>query len=134
VVVIDDNPRERASAEALLAGRGFQVRGSGDANDGMDCVRRTGAGVVVLGLGKKWQLLDLIRRLRGRFEAIPLADQPRIVVAAGNIDDASERFTRRLGADAVLRKPLQDKQLAQVVSELARKTQSSEAAPLRELA
>jgi CheY-like chemotaxis protein len=122
VVVIDDNPRERATAAALLSGHGYRVRSSADANEGMDQIRAGGAAVVVLGLGRKWQVLDLIRRLRGRFEAIPLREQPRIVVTAGAIDEASERFTRRLGADVILRKPLEETQLARVVGELARRS------------
>jgi DNA-binding response OmpR family regulator len=132
VVVIDDNPKARASAEAMLAGRGFHVRSSGDANEGMEWVRRIEPSVVVLSLTKKWQVLDMIRRLRGRFEPIPLPAQPRIVVAAGSLDEASERFTRHLGADAVLHKPVENGRLAEVVAALARQNAPSSSTAIYE--
>ena len=120
VVVIDEDAHERASAESLLVGQGFRVRSTGDANDGVDCVRSSGADVVVLGFAKSWQMLDLVRRLRGRFEPIPLPVQPRIVIAARELDGATERFARRLGADAVLRRPISEREWLAEVSRLAR--------------
>lgn len=121
VVVIEEDADERATVESLLASRGFRVRSTGEAADGLECVRRDAAEVVVVGLEKSAQILDLIRRLRGRFEPIPLPVQPRIVVSMRQADEPIERFARKLGADAFLRWPLSPGRCVEVVSELARR-------------
>ena len=121
VVLIADDVDERALAELLLQRQGFRVQGSSDGVDGLERVRRDGAAVVVLGMAKHWQNLELVRRLRGRFEPIPLPAQPRIVVASPDLDDAGERFTRSLGADAVLRQSVAEGDVLNAVGQLARR-------------
>ena len=127
VVVIDEDPEQRATVESMLVSRGFHVSTTGEAAEGLECVRRSGADVVVVGLEKSAQTLDLIRRLRGRFEPIPLPVQPRILVTSRQLDESIERFARKLGADAFLRRPLSDGRCADVVSELARRPPVSQA-------
>lgn len=126
VVVIEEDPEERASLESLLTSRGFHVRTTGEPEDVVECVHRNSADVVVLGLEKSAQTLDLIRRLRGRFEPIPPSVQPRILVASRRRDESIERFARKLGADGFLRRPLSDDGCVAAVRELARR------APIRE--
>jgi CheY-like chemotaxis protein len=119
VVLVDENPRQRAITESSLTARGYRVTAVDDAADAVESVRRSRAEVVVLGLDDGSNTLDLIRRLRGRFAAIPLSPPPRIVVAAGEIDPGRERFTRQLGADIVLRWPFEPDDLVAAVRRLA---------------
>ena len=123
VVVIEEDGRVRANTESLLAGHGFRVWGTADADEGMEVVREGGADVVVLGLAKSAQTLDLIRRLRGRFEPIPLRSPPRIIVAGRYLDAAGARFARSLGADAVVNEPLTQR-LVETVARLGRDHQA----------
>jgi len=103
VVVIDADPQARARVATWLSSRGFRVRATADVGQGLDCVRHDAAGVVVLGYAEGSPALDLIRRLRGRFEPLPLRSPPRIVVLGDGLDEPRARFARRLGADVVLR-------------------------------
>jgi len=119
VVVVEDELSGRESLGQALRERGFSVRAAVPA-DGLECVRRHRAPVVVLALSSSGQTLDLIRRVRGRFEPIPLPMQPRIVVAGTAVDDATAHFALRLGADAVLGKRVTERQLADAVETLAR--------------
>ena len=129
VVVIEDDARYSGDIQSTLARGGFRVRCTPDAAEGIDCVRQGGADVVVMGLAKRSQALDLIRRLRGRFEPIPLPAQPRIVMAVQGLHDAAEKFARRLGADVVVGKPLLGDELLNVVSRLARLQPARPATP-----
>ena len=53
--------------------------------------------------------------------------QPRIVIAARELDDATERFARKIGADAVLRRPISQREWVNVVSDLARQERPASA-------
>lgn len=132
VVVIDEDPNARASAEALLSSRGWRVRSTGDAEAGFDCIRRSAAGVVVLGYAEGSPTLELVRRLRGRFEAIPLPSPPRIVVVGDGLDEPRARFVRRLGADVVLHRPRVEAELSEVVQRLSRLDPEPGPAPIYE--
>lgn len=118
MVVVEDEPSGRESYGQALHSRGFRVRSAVPA-DGLDCVRQHRAAVVVVSVSSSGEALDLVRRLRGRFEPIPLPNQPRIVVAGPALESASARFALRLGADAVLGKRVTERQLADTVTDLA---------------
>lgn len=120
VVVVEDELSGRESYGQALHSRGFRVRSAAPA-DGLDCVRQHRAAVVVVSVSSSGQALDLVRRLRGRFEPIPLPSQPRIVVAGAALESASARFALRLGADAVLGRRVTDRQLAETVEHLAQR-------------
>jgi len=121
VVIIEEDPSVRAATEAVLARSGFRVRATGDPAEGVDYVDGDRAQVVIVGFGTGWQTLDLVRRLSGRFEPIPLPVRPRIVIAARELDAATERFARKLGADAILRLPVAGQDLIATVDELMRR-------------
>jgi CheY-like chemotaxis protein len=120
VVVVEEDLAGRESLGQSLRARGFQVRGA-HAAEALDCVRASRAAVVVLALANSGQMLDLVRRLRGRFEPMPLPLQPRIVLAGAELDDARAHFALRLGADVVLGKLVTDRQMAEAVDQLVRK-------------
>lgn len=125
VVVVEESQAVRPSSGEMLASRGFRVQAAVDPAEALDLVRARAADVVVLGLERRGETLDFIRRLRGRFEPIPLTASARILVAAADMDDSHERFARRLGADVVVRAPLRGEAVADLVRRLARQPAGS---------
>jgi two-component system phosphate regulon response regulator PhoB len=107
VLIVDEDVNARIIAETLLQTRGLRVRSVGDGKEAYELVRREGAAVVLLDLALAGMNgLEVIRRLRGRFEALPLPHQPRIIVVSDRAEPEVERFALRLGADAFLHKPV----------------------------
>ncbi len=118
VIVVDDDALERAGAEAQLAAHGYLVRSTGDASEALELVRHSRADIVVIGLAEESSTLDLIRRLRGRFEALPLPSPPQIVALVDDRDERQERFARSLGASIVLHRPCAAVELTAAVRQL----------------
>lgn len=119
VLIIDEDVNARIIAETLLGTRGLHVRAASDGNEAYELIRREGAAVVLLDLALRGMNgLEVIRRLRGRFESLPLPSQPRIVVVSDRTEPEVERFALRLGADAFLRKPVAPARLIDTVEKL----------------
>ncbi len=119
VLIVDDDVNARIIAETLLQTRGLRVRSALDGLDACEIISREGAAVVVLDLELSgmngW---EVIRRLRGRFEAMRPRTSPRIVVTSNRTEPEIQRFALRLGADAFLRKPVVPVQLITTVEQL----------------
>jgi CheY-like chemotaxis protein len=119
VLIVDEDVVTRAAVEALLRGKGLQVRSAANGLDACDILDRGGADMVVLELPlpgmNGW---ELIRKLQGRFESIPSPVKPRIVVVTNRSEPETEHFVRSLGADAFFRKPLPPVRFLQVVERL----------------
>ncbi len=119
VLIVDEDVNARIIAETLLQTRGLPVRAVGDGMEAYELVRREGAAVVLLDLALSGMNgMEMIRRLRGRFEALPLPKQPRIIVVSDRPEPEVERFALRLGADAFLRKPVAPARLIATVESL----------------
>jgi CheY-like chemotaxis protein len=107
VLIADDDVNAQIIAETLLSLRGFHVRRAADGTEACDIVREEEIAVVVLDLSLPGMNgFELLRRLRGRFGPLPPGSTPRILAVTSRGDPEVERFARRLGADAFLRKPL----------------------------
>jgi CheY-like chemotaxis protein len=119
VVIVDEDVNARIIAETLLQVRGFDVRTAADGTEACEIVRREGAAVVVIDLGcPSTNGLEAIRKLCGRFEALPLPAQPRIVALSNSDAPDLERFALHLGADVLLRKPVAPAQFLTTVEHL----------------
>ena len=119
ILVVDDDVNAQIIAETLLETRGWQVQSVSDGAEALDLLRRNPADVVVMELQlpgmNGW---ELIRHLRGRFQPMPLALQPRIVVVSAESDSATQAFALRLGANAFLKKPVVPTQFVHQVEAL----------------
>jgi len=121
VVVVDEDVNARIIAETLLQARGIDVRVAADGTEACEIVRRHGAAVVVVDVGSPGTNgLEAIRKLCGRFEALPLPAQPRIVALSHSDTPDLERFVLRLGADVLLRKPVPPAEFLLTVERLIR--------------
>ena len=119
VVIVDEDVNARIIAETLLQVRGIDVRAAADGTEACDIVRREGAAVVVVDLGSPGTNgLEAIRKLCGRFEALPLPAQPRVVALSNSDAPDLEGFALRLGADILLRKPVPPAQFVLAVERL----------------
>lgn len=119
VVIVDEDVNARIIAETLLQVRGLDVRSAADGTEACEIVRREGAAVVVVDLGSPGSnSLETIRKLCGRFEALPLPAQPRILALSNSVAPEIERFALRLGVDLLLRKPVPPAQFVLTVERL----------------
>lgn len=75
---------------------------------------------------------ELLRRLRGRWVSdLPLGQwRPRIVVVSGRTEHEVDHFTRHLGADAFLSKPIDRQTLFQTVNALFTSTPAPQDSPV----
>jgi DNA-binding response OmpR family regulator len=119
VLIVDDDVNARIIAETLLKTRGLRVRTAGDGKEACDIIEDGDVALVVMELAlpgmNGW---EVIRRLRGRYEAIRLAAQPRILITSTRGEPETESFALKLGADAFLRKPLEPKTFVKTVDRL----------------
>ena len=121
VLLVNDDVNARIIEATLLEGRGLRVCAVADGYDACDQLARDGIAVVVMSLEIKatgmngWQLL---RRLRSRFQPILLPVQPRTVVTTARRDLETARFVKRLGADAVLQRPIAPRDFIDTVERL----------------
>ena len=117
VLIVDDDVNAQIIAETLLRLRGLAVRVARDAADACDIVAHEDVGVVMVDLNMPGlNGFEMLRHLRegSRAGTTP----PRIVVVTDRTAPEVERFGRRLGADAVLRKPLEPRQFIATVERL----------------
>jgi len=107
ILIVGEDANALIIAATLLRARGLSVRTVADAMEGCDILACEGALVVVLDLTfPETRGLELLRRLRGRFETRLLPSQPAVVVMTDWFESAVERLAVGLGADAFLRKPV----------------------------
>ncbi len=119
VLIADDDVNAQIIAETLLRLRGLAVRRATHGTEACDIVRHEDIAVVVLDLSLPGMNgFELLRQLHGRFGPRPLPANPRILVVTDRHEPEVERFVRRLGADAFLRKPLAPAQFVKTVEEL----------------
>jgi CheY-like chemotaxis protein len=121
VLLVNDDVNARIIEETLLEGQGIPVRAVVDAYAACDLLARDGLGIAVVVMSLEidatemsgWQLL-----LRGHLQPILLSVQPRIVVTTARQDLETVRFFRRLGADAVLHRPVAPRDFIETVERL----------------
>ena len=119
VIIVDEDVNARIIAETLLEVRGIHVRTAGDGTEACEIVRLEGAALVVVDLSSPGTNgLEAIRKLCGRFEALPLPAQPRIMVLTNSDAPELDRFALQLGADVLLRKPVPPAQFVLTVERL----------------
>jgi DNA-binding NtrC family response regulator len=114
VLIIDDDVNLQIIAESLLSLRDLDVRVARGAIDASEILAKYDVGVAVVDLiVDGMNSFDLLRRLRDG--SVP---DLRIVVMTDRREPELERFARRLGANAVLRKPLDPGQFISTVEGL----------------
>ncbi|HEX7408880.1 MAG TPA: response regulator [Candidatus Binatia bacterium] len=123
VLVADENVNAQIIAETLLRLRGLHVHLAGDGAEACDIVRREDIAVIVLDLDLPGMNgFEFLRRLRGRFGSLSLPTKPRtkprILAVTDHQEPEVARFALRLGADAILRKPLAPGLFIETVEEL----------------
>jgi CheY-like chemotaxis protein len=119
VLVADDDVNAQIIAETLLRLRGFHVRRAGDGTEASDVVRDEDIAVVVLDLDLPGlNGSELLRQIRARLAQSPLLSTPRVLAVTSRREAEVERFALRVGADAVLRKPLAPGQFIRTVERL----------------
>jgi CheY-like chemotaxis protein len=125
VLIVDEDVNARIIAETLLRSRGLHVLAATDAAAACDIMCCEGVAVVVLALAlADTRGLEVLRRLRGRFETRTLPTQPRVVVVADWAEPAVERLAVGLGADAVLRRPLSPAEFIHLIERLVAENSS----------
>jgi DNA-binding response OmpR family regulator len=119
VLILGQDAQARLISRTLLRARNLHVLAIADATQACDLICCEGAAVVVLDLTfPDTKGLEVLRRLRGRFETRTLPMQPRVIVVADWAESALERLAVGLGADAFLRKPVAPRDLVAVVDRL----------------
>ncbi len=119
VLVADADVNAQVIAQTLLQLRGLDIRLADDGLDVCDLVRNGCIGTVVLDLNlPRLNGFEVLRRLRGR-SGVRFAMEPRILVITDRPEPEVERFVRRLGADAFMRKPLNPRRFVATVEQLA---------------
>lgn len=133
VLIIDDEPDVRDSVGKLLTRAGYDVRVVATAAAGLEAYQKTGADLVITDVIMPEQNgVDLIRALRVVGGGVPI-----IAISGGGNFGASNyapgsitttaflAAAQKVGADAVLTKPFESKELLDLVSGLLRGTGSS---------
>ncbi len=114
VLIVDEDVNLQIIAETLLRLRDLDVRVATGAIDAGEILANGDVGVAVVDLNfRGTNTLELLRRLRDG--SIP---DLRIVAMTDRREPEMERFARRQGADAVLRKPLDPGQFISTVEAL----------------
>src|SRR5438132_7330914 len=121
VLIADDDVNAQIILETVLRLRGLRVLLAADGAEACEIARREHVAVVLLELNLPGMNgFEVLRRLRGRFGAPHLPNQPRVIVVTGRAEPEVERFVLRLGAHAFLRKPVDPGQLIEGIEGLAR--------------
>ncbi len=133
VLIIDDEPDVRDSVGKLLARAGYEVNVVGTAAAGLETYQKTGADLVITDVIMPEQNgVDLIRALRVVGGGVPI-----IAISGGGNFGASNyapgsitttaflAAAQKVGADAVLTKPFESKELLDLVKDLLTGTGSS---------
>lgn len=117
VLIIDEDVNAQIIAETLLRLRGLDVHIATDPAEAGEVFAHEEVGVVVMDInGAGINGFEVLHRLRVAAQALPIP--PRLVVVTDRREPELERFTRRLGVDAVLRKPMNHRQFIATVEEL----------------
>ena len=117
VLIVDDDVNAQIITETLLRLRGLEVRVTADPADAAEIIAGAEVGVVVVNLNMPGMNgVEGLRRLRVASGA--LAVPPRIIVMTDRRAPEVERFSQRIGADAVLGKPMEPGRFLMTVERL----------------
>jgi len=110
VLLVNDDVNARIIEATLLEGRGLPVCAVADGYDACDQLARDELRIAVVVMSLEINATgmngwDLLRRLRSRFQPI-LPAHPRTVVTTTRRDLETARLVKRLGAEAVLQRPI----------------------------
>lgn len=112
VLVVDDSRTARSYFRAILAAAGHEVIEAFDAEHALDRLADRPPDCIVLDLNMPGLSgTDLMELLGGRRES------PPVVVVTSSQDDADRARCRRLGAKALLDKPVSVEQLTRAVND-----------------
>ncbi len=121
VLVADADVNAQVIAKTLLQLRGLDIRVTDDGTSACEIVRNDHICTLVLDLSlPRLNGFEVLRRLRG--QPGRLATTPRILVVTDRQEPEVERFVRRLGADAFLRKPMNPRRFIAAVEQLVGST------------
>lgn len=117
VLIIDEDVNAQIIAETLLRLRGLGVHIATYPAEAGEILAHEEVGVVVMDInGAGMNGFEVLHRLRVAAQTLPIP--PRLVVVTDRHEPELERIARRLGADAVLRKPMNHGQFIATVEEL----------------
>jgi CheY-like chemotaxis protein len=105
VLIVDEDVNAQIIAQTLLRLRGLDVQIATDLAEAAEVLAHGKVGVMVVDInGSSMNGVEGLYRLRVAAQALPIP--PRLVVMTDRREPELDRFARRLGAHAVLRKPL----------------------------
>ncbi len=105
VLVVDEDVNAQIIAETLLLVRGFDVRIATDVTEAVAILAHQAVCVMIVDMSRpRMNGFEGVQRLRAAGETLPIP--PRLVVVTDQREPKLKRFARRVGADAVLRKPM----------------------------
>jgi CheY-like chemotaxis protein len=117
VLIIDRDVNAQIIAGTLLRLRGLDVHVATDPVEAGQILAHEKVGVVVVDVnGTATKGFEVFQRLRAAAQALPIP--PRLVVVTDRREPELERFARRLGVAAVLRKPMNHRQFIATVEGL----------------
>ncbi len=121
VLVADADVNAQVIAKTLLQLRGLDIRVTDDGISACEIVRSDHICTLVLDLNlPRLNGFEVLRRLRGQPGC--LATTPRILVVTDRQEPELERFVRRFGADAFMRKPMNPRRFIAAVEQLVGST------------
>jgi CheY-like chemotaxis protein len=113
LLLVEDNEVEREGLVTLLRGNGFEVLAAADADEGMGLLDQQTPDLVLLDMMMRgtdgWRFLEQ-RRIDGQLQGVP------IVIMTG-LTVASEPWAKALGADGLLRKPIDLEKMLKTIQE-----------------
>ncbi len=131
ILIADADLNAQIITQTLLELRGYLVGCVGDGTDAWEVLRNEDIAIVIVDLYLPGlNGFELLRRLNGRFgSTLRPRHQPGTVVIAEDGQPETERFVRRLGADALLRKPIAPRRLIDTVERLLIERNAGSACP-----
>jgi CheY-like chemotaxis protein len=122
IVLVEDHPDHRAYLEALLEKRGFEVRSVADGWWLLAALEVKPADLIIIDLYMPtMDGIETVRAVRTKFPHVPV-----IGITGSSPEDPAPKAFRVLGADVVIRKPIDEDELLALIRE--RLPQSAHAA------
>jgi CheY-like chemotaxis protein len=113
ILVVDDNPLDRALFKAILEGAGYSVVENGSGKEALAAVEKTNFQLMTLDLSMPdMDGFDVLRAVRSRHPEI------KIMVVSGFRHGSMNKAAKSLGADATLDKNLATDLLLPMVCDL----------------
>jgi two-component system, OmpR family, phosphate regulon response regulator OmpR len=106
ILIIDDDSELRRMLAVYLGGRGYQITQAGDGEEALRAIRRARPDILIVDqMMPRMDGLDLVRRLRGAGDSIP------IVMLTARAETIDRIIGLELGCDDYIGKPFDPREL-----------------------